>query len=129
MSDRQSIARRSFEAWNAADIEGLVGIMDPEVEVRALITRVDGVPYRGHEGVRRWHRDAMESFDFFHVTADEVREVGDRLVVLGRMRTRGHDSGVELEQPIAWVMEFRGERILRSEVFPDHESALRAAST
>ena len=43
-----------------------------------------------------------EAFDEIQIEVSEIRDLGDRLVAIGRTRTRGRESGAETESPIAW---------------------------
>ena len=36
----------------------------------------------------------------------ETRDLGDRVLILGRVRAQGEASGVDLEGPIAFLFEF-----------------------
>ena len=47
--------------------------------------------------------------------------------MLGRMKGRGKASGVPVDQPFVTIVDFRGDRIWRSQVYLDHAEGLRAA--
>ncbi len=40
---------------------------------------------------------------------------------------RGRESGIELDQPMGWLLTFRDGMLARYEVFADHDAARRAA--
>ena len=44
----------------------------------------------------------------------EFRDLGDRVVAIGRFRTRGRKSGVEAESPIAYVVDIKDGKVIRS---------------
>jgi ketosteroid isomerase-like protein len=50
-----------------------------------------------------------------------------RVLVLGDLHMRGRESGVELDQPLGWLLTFRDGKLLRYEVFADQGEARRAA--
>jgi ketosteroid isomerase-like protein len=56
----------------------------------------------------------------------EVRDFGETIVVLGRVRGHGRASGVELDSPISWMVDFRGGRVVRMRDFLDAKDALEA---
>jgi hypothetical protein len=58
---------------------------------------------------------------------EEFRDLGDRVLLLGRMQGRGKGSGAQVDAPIANILDFRGGRIWRSRVYFDRAEALRAA--
>jgi ketosteroid isomerase-like protein len=49
------------------------------------------------------------------------------VLVLGDLHMRGRESGIELDQPMGWLLTFRDGRLLRYEVYLDHLDARRAA--
>ena len=51
----------------------------------------------------------------------------DRLLVLGHVRCRAEDRGVELREQIATLLTFRAGLIARHEEWFDHAAGLRAA--
>jgi ketosteroid isomerase-like protein len=59
--------------------------------------------------------------------AEEFRDLGDRVLVLDRMKGRGKSSGAPIDQAYAGIFDFRGDRIWRSRVYFDRAEGLRAA--
>jgi ketosteroid isomerase-like protein len=62
------------------------------------------------------------------VTIDisEARDLGDTVVVLGRIRTHGEASGIDLEGPVAYVFEFDGGLARKVRAYLDPQQALEA---
>src|SRR6478672_7845902 len=103
------IFRRSDEAFNAGDIDAwLEEFIDPEIEwhsaLPGLLTQ-GGTVYRGHEGVREMLREIAEVLDEMTAEYSEIHEVGDRVVAIGQIHTRGAASGVATDGPIAIPMK------------------------
>jgi uncharacterized protein len=122
--------KRAFEADNRYDVEALLGELDPEVEwhpaLPALLGRESTI-YRGHEGVRELMRELGEAFAAWHMEFPDVRDLGDQIVALGHIRTRGKASGAEIESPLAYVFEFRQGKATRVRAYLDRKQALEAA--
>jgi ketosteroid isomerase-like protein len=122
--------KRGLEAGNRGDVDTLLEELDPEVEwhsaLHALLGGKERV-FRGHEGVREMIGDLNEAFDEFQVEVSEIRDLGDRLVAIGRTRARGKASGVETETPYALVTEIRDGRTVSVRGYLDHREALDAA--
>jgi hypothetical protein len=59
--------------------------------------------------------------------AGDSRARGRRLLALGRVRAHGRASGLELDQPIGWLIEFRGEKLAETWFYLGHDEALGAA--
>jgi Carboxymuconolactone decarboxylase family len=57
-------------------------------------------------------RDQEEAFAEVHLDYSEIRDFGERVVGIGRLRTRGRASGAETESPVAWVVEFKNGKAI-----------------
>ena len=122
--------KRAAEAANRGDIEALLAELDPEVEWHsALVASVAGEAgvYRGHEGVREWRRGQEEAFAEIHAEFSKIRDLGDRLVATGRLRTRGKESGADTESPVVWVVEFKDHKVIYARPYLDPKQGLEAA--
>jgi ketosteroid isomerase-like protein len=126
------ICRRLIEAADPVDFEALVGLVeeyaDPEVEFHsAIVSRAEGTPYRGLGGIREWAIEAEAAFAVQRVVAEEFRDLGDEVLVLGSVSALGRESGAEIKSPVAFRVEFREGRIVRLMGYLDHVEALQAA--
>ena len=119
---------RAFEAGSRFDAEAVLEGLHPDVEWHAMLPMLGGdAVYRGHEGVRAWLRDLEEAFAETHLEFPEIRDLGDRIVAIGRLRARGRESGAETEMPIAYVVEFKNRKGFRVRTYLDPKEALEAA--
>jgi ketosteroid isomerase-like protein len=127
--DKADVAKRVVDAYNRRDVNGLFAeLVTPDLEwYPAMVRALDGGEYRGREGVERFAVDTRENWEELQSVAEEFRDLGDRVLVLGRMNERGKSSGAPIDQPYAGVFDFRGDRIWRSRVYFDHTEGLRAA--
>lgn len=122
---QQELVRRYIERFNAGDRDVHEEAVDPECEIRSAMT---GSLYRGYDGVRSWMQDIDEQFNSWRIRLDEFAwAAGKRLLVLGSVHFRGRGSGIELEVPVAWLFEFRNDRISRLTTFATHDEGRRAA--
>jgi ketosteroid isomerase-like protein len=120
--------RRLFPAFNRRDIAALLDTLDPDVEWVPIMAVLEGRVYRGHEGVKEWIEHLDEYWEFFEVDADKFRDLGDRVLALGRWRARGRVSGVGLEnEPGTWLLHFKDGRVARLQTFTDRTEGLEAA--
>jgi hypothetical protein len=69
-------------------------------------------------------RDAWEEL---RLVPDEFRDLGDRVLLLGKLEGRGKGSGVQVESPFAAIIDYREGKSWRNRVFNNHGEALRAA--
>ena len=68
----------------------------------------------------------MKGFEI-HVEFSEVRDLGDQVLGVGRIRTRGKASGVVTEAPLGYVADFRGGKVTRVRTYLDAREALESA--
>jgi ketosteroid isomerase-like protein len=109
------------------DPDDLFGHLDPAVEVHPLTgAMLEGVSYRGHDGMRQWLKDVAAYWESMWVRADQFLDAGHSVVVLGRVHGCGKKSGVAIEAPAAWVCRQRNARLSYLRFYLDHSSALDA---
>jgi ketosteroid isomerase-like protein len=122
------IVRQWLTTFNSWDVDGFVELWDPECEFVTLTgSQLAGAPYKGHEGLRRYCEERAEVWAELHHETEEVREVGERIVAIGRLCGRGSGSGVEVEHHLALVFDLRGEQVLRVRSYSDPTEALESA--
>jgi ketosteroid isomerase-like protein len=80
--------------------------------------------YRGHEGVRKGIRELDEAFSEIQAEQTEIRDLGERVVAIGHHRGRGKESGAITESPLAWIVEFKGGKVIRVREYLDPKKAL-----
>jgi ketosteroid isomerase-like protein len=121
------VVRRMFAAFAERDLDAMLEAMDEDVEflpVTANLT-TGGMPYRGYDGIARYLEDVEGIWPQLRIYPEEMRDLGEVVVTLGRVRARG--GGMIIEQPTGWVFKMRAGRILRARVYGTHDEALEAA--
>jgi ketosteroid isomerase-like protein len=122
--------KRFIVGFNRRDAEAMLEAVDAEVEWRpasSVALGGDGTVYRGHPGIAAANRDLHESFAELQIDISEFREVGDRVVGIGRIRTLGRESGVESWSPFAAVMRFNDGKATQVRSYTELREALEAA--
>ena len=121
---------RGTDAFNRGDIEAWLAELDSEVEwhsaLPGLLTTGGGV-YRGHEGLRDMVRELDDALDELTVEYSEIRDLGDRVLAIGQVHTRGNLSGAVSEAPFAIVSDYKGGKTIRVRTYLDPEEAVEAA--
>ncbi len=127
--DKVGVAKRMVDAYNHRDVDGLFAeLATPDFQwYPGIVRALGGGGYRGREGVERFTADTSENWEELQIIAEEFRDLGDRVLVLGRMKGRGKGSGVPVDQPFTTILDFRRDRIRRCRVYLDHAEGLRAA--
>ena len=117
-------ARKAHETFNRGDRDAWLALCDEDAELYSLRSQLEGRPYRGHEGLRRFLVDLDEQWDYVRFGVREIRDAGEQVVVLTDFRARGGTSGVELDFPVGMVIRVRAGKITYAS---DPDGALRAA--
>src|SRR4051794_8770245 len=131
MSEENAEAfKRGLDAGNRRDIESFLETLDPEVEWHpglAALLEGEATVYRGREEVREMFQDLFEAFADLRFEISEIRDLGDRVLAVGEMRGRGTESGVEIESPWAYLIQFRNGKATHVRTYLDPKEALEAA--
>ena len=80
--------------------------MDPEIEWYSGATRVEGGAFRGREGMRRFWTDTDAVYDELVTSIEVVRDLGEVVVGLGRLRGRSK-GGVPVDTQYGLVLRYR----------------------
>jgi ketosteroid isomerase-like protein len=121
------LVKRLIDAFNRRDVEGFAEITTPDFEWATSVMAVEGEIFWGRDGIETYFGQMSDTWDEFLALADELRDLGDRVLWLGRLEGRGRVSGVPVNAPLDILYDFRGANISRMRSFLDHEEALRAA--
>ncbi|MFI5121598.1 MAG: nuclear transport factor 2 family protein [Vicinamibacteria bacterium] len=124
------IVRRVADAYNRREVGAMLDELHPEIEWYPwLQVQLGGeaTVYRGHQGVREGIRDGDEAFSEIQAQPSEVRDLGERVVAIGRLRARGKESGALTESAIAWIVEFKSGKVIRVREYLEPKEALEAA--
>jgi len=128
LSEQQvTVARAAFEAWNRGDLAALLSLWSEEAEFYPLRAQLEGRPYDGHEGLRRFVAELAEEWRDVRFEIDELRDAGEHVVGSGRFLGRGRTSGLDLNVPLGVVGTVRNGRIVYARMFSDPAQALEAA--
>jgi ketosteroid isomerase-like protein len=127
--DNVETVKASFRAWNAGDREGWAEPMHPEGEwSSAIVRQVEGADtvYRGKVGLMRFW-DEWHAVWNMEMEITETRDLGDTVLVLAIIRTRGHASGVPTDRRMGYVFDFEDGRVRRGRAYLNADEALAAA--
>lgn len=116
--ERVEWMREGLEALNRGDRETVEVLLRDRLasafEAHPLYL---GQVYKGAEGVQAMLADIRETWEDYRLVADEIIDLGEQVLVLARVRGRGAASGVPVDQPVAVLLTFEGEQVVRSKAF------------
>ena len=120
------VARQSVDAFNRRDVDALLDLGTPDCVLSSQLLDATA-EFRGREGIERFYAMLSESWEEFRSVVDEYRDLGDRVLLLGRNTARGKGSGVTVEAPTAAIVDFRDGKVARIRLYLDQSEAARAA--
>jgi uncharacterized protein len=118
-----------FDAFTARDLEKVLSLVSQDLEFLPPVTasRVERTePYRGHEGMRTYFADVARVWRDLEVIAHEFRDLGDRVLVFGRVYARG-EGGYISDSSAQWLWRIEDGRITSGRVFTNRAEALEVA--
>jgi ketosteroid isomerase-like protein len=119
--------RRGYEALQRGDTETFEALarerLDPDFSFHSHWA---GRVFKGIPGTREWVSDTRETWDDYAQEVEEIVDLGDDVLVVGRASARGAGSGVPVTQEFAVIWSFEGERAVRAQSFPSRAAALEA---
>jgi ketosteroid isomerase-like protein len=122
------LARRGIDAYNRGDLEAVVELLSPQVEVYAPPQLINAGTYRGRHGFLEWVRRWDEVWEERHIEAERIEPVGeDHVVVSVHQFGKGGGSGIHVEMRIAQLFEIQDGEVVRFHLYPDRETAFAAA--
>src|SRR4051794_9917841 len=62
----------------------------------AMAGTVDGNSFQGRSGIEAYFADVDKAWEEFLLHPDDVHDLGDRVLILGRSQGRGRTSGVPI---------------------------------
>ena len=123
------VVRRVVESFNQGDLEYPFSIYAPDIRWENFSPPPAGMDelYEGREGVRRFWRQWLSSWDWVEFEQERFFAAGDQVVVFQRTHARGRTSGVETDfGDYAQVWTLRDGRVTGVKFYADREEALAA---
>jgi len=125
--ERVEIVREGIEAWNRHDFELGARHLARDIEwLPATPAAVEQPMYRGHEEIARGFNAIWETWDDFQFEEHEIRDLGDSVLWLGRVRGRGGASQIEIDREAANHLVFKGSKVVRIQGFLSWQDAFTA---
>jgi ketosteroid isomerase-like protein len=114
--------------FNRRDLAAVTEAFDPEIEWRPVgPAAVERAVYRGRDQVSDGLAAGWDAWEAFHLEEQEVRDLGDSVLWLGRAQMRGGASHIELDQEFAVHLETGGGKVVRIRGFLAWDEALEVA--
>ena len=116
-----------YDAFHAGDVDGALSHFDPNVLVDTGNARPDLSVGRGREYLGGVVSSWAAAWEGWRDEVAEMRDLGDRVLVLSVQRGRGKGSGVEVELRYAILYDVAGDAIINVRMYGSVAEALEAA--
>lgn len=126
-AENVEIVRRSVDAWNRGDLEAIVELGDPELEITLAGVFPDlARTYHGHRGFREFWRLFRGASSEISIETKELEAQGDSVFAGTVFHGTGRE-GVEVERPFYFAFHLRDGKVAAYETFSEREPARVAA--
>jgi ketosteroid isomerase-like protein len=127
VSENADIVRRSTDAYNRRDLEGIVSHWAPDAVLDWSRSRgPDAGVYRGREEILGFIERFLDAFEDARIDLGDVREVDEGVLVAENVTYfRGRD-GIEVQARSAWVVTVRDGQQTSLTLFQSKREALEA---
>jgi ketosteroid isomerase-like protein len=129
-TDCSDVVRKHFEAFGSGGLDTVARFWHPDIEWRAVEGAADDVgPMRGHEALRRYYQDWIDTLEDLQAQVEEILvEADDRVAAVVRNSGRGRASGVPAEGRYYVACTVRDGCIVAGREYATPQEALDAAS-
>jgi ketosteroid isomerase-like protein len=125
---REKLARRGFEAFNAADISAILELLAEDIEVFSSPELANPGTFHGHDGYLTWIRPWNEAWEGLEMQVTATTPVGDRHVVAEVHQTGRGRAGIEVTMDVAFLFDVNDEGMATFlALLPDREQAVAVA--
>lgn len=123
------IARLMGEYFNRGDREAFQRLFAPDAEIIPLRAALEGTVYRGPSSSTDFWADTDDSWEMIGFDPDELRDLGDRVLLTGRLRAKGRRTGVDVDSRIGLIVSFANGKVTRFRTYASVAEALEAAAS
>ena len=115
--DDLAIIRRVFAAFALRDLEAVQELLDPDVAFMAPTAEMahGGEPYRGVAGMEEYFADVERVWDELRLRPDDYEQVGDTVLVTGRVWGLG--GGQVVDTDAGWHWRLHDGRVIYVRAF------------
>jgi ketosteroid isomerase-like protein len=114
-----------IKAWMSGDRDAARAAWDPDAVV--ILPVVDSNVLVGLPKIERALESWRNAWGSWRFNVEEVIDAGEHVLIIGRQRAEGKESGAEVDLLSCGVWSLRNSKVIRAEFFGSKAEALRAA--
>jgi ketosteroid isomerase-like protein len=120
-------AERLIEAWNREDWGSIEALFHPDAEAQAPAGWPEAEDAEGWPAIKRQFDRLRDAWSEDRIDIADSEAVEDDVVLLHvHWRTRGKESGIDVDFEAWIVARFRARKIEKAEFYLEREQAMRA---
>jgi ketosteroid isomerase-like protein len=119
--------RAVYSEWERGNHRAGLELYDPGVTLEVHNPIPDAGVYEGLDGLQRYMRRFLATWDEYEIRAVDFQPAGDRIIVEVHHAGLGRASGVRTEMSYFTVWSFVDDRVVRVDIAHDEEVAAQAA--
>ena len=123
------VIQRTTRAHNEGDIEGIVEVTHPEIEMKLIGGFADiagGSSFSGHAGVRRFFTDWFATFETVRLDHEKFIEASENVVSVSKLKATVAGSPVPVELLFGIVWGFKEGKVVQYDGYYELREALEA---
>jgi ketosteroid isomerase-like protein len=125
-TDATKLVVGSYEALNERDIDTALAALAEDAEWHESEVLPDTGVYRGRKAIRAFLTDFLGSWERFHQTIEDVRQEGDRVLVMIHLQATGRGSAADVDARYAHLWTLAAGRGVRVDAYYDRDEAAAA---
>jgi ketosteroid isomerase-like protein len=124
--DRLSAVRGVYREWERGNYRAGLDLYDPAITLEVHNPIPEAGIYEGLEGLQRYMRGFLETWDEYEIHATALEADGDLVIADVHHRGRASEALVEMDYVTVWT--FQGDRVARVDIGRDRDRVVAAAS-
>jgi ketosteroid isomerase-like protein len=120
------VMRGAMDAFNRRDGKGFDALLTEDAEIVPVRAALEGTTYRGSNAASQYCAAVEKSWEDLGWEIEELRDGGEWVLAVGRIRGQGRDSGAGIDSRAGWVAHFRDGLIAKFQTYADRSEALEA---
>jgi ketosteroid isomerase-like protein len=126
MASDIEVVKAVFAAFAERDVEVMLAHAHEDIVFSPVTADYAGrtEPYVGHDGLRAYFRDVGAVWDELRVTPDEFRQLGETILVTGRVSARSPARTIAGSS--GWIWRVREGKVVYGRVYPSAAEAIAA---
>jgi ketosteroid isomerase-like protein len=116
--------REAMEAFNRRDGDGFDAVLADDAKIVPARAVLEGTVYHGPDAASQYVAAVEANWENLTWEVEEIRDCGNLLLALGRIRGCGRGSGARFDATAGWVALFRDGLVTSFHTHADRAKAL-----